>query len=483
MPLGTTSTSISTSTSTSATSTSTSTAPIRLKPLPNNRKEIIVEVFEHERWSRKADGWIPSSPPRRAQWCTADGTPTAEPEELPPPTNYGWVSNWRVDTSSIPAVAAALAAGGGASSSSSSSLNSTELTNYHHDREGWEYATAPEKFGSPDRQARGEERWSDRARRRRWIRVARYKTLLSEVTAPQELAKQAQEGLKGLVRGRRTVSELCGLMGTQRDSADLRLKLFNLVDIVRQHGREIEHVLQSLRERGATGGGGAGGNSSNNNSNRGGGVGGGSSGNGTADATSAAWVGNVKKWMNDLAKEQRLFEEVAREVERRCRSHPLPRAAAAPSPVTSLSSSENGSNNDNSESHLAPIINVSGVSTGKASFRPYVSGGKAMLGNGGAAGEGEGEAELLRQLKFQDEEEVMEALTQERALAISEVTRHIVELRDVFKDFAQLVQEQQEGIDAVCKNVEDAHARTEEGYNSILKAHEVQKETPACCIS
>ena len=106
-----------------------------------------------------------------------------------------------------------------------------------------------------------------------------------------------------------------------------------------------------------------------------------------------------------------------------------------------------------------------------------------MLGNGGAAGEGEAEAELLRQLKFQDEEEVMEALTQERALAISEVTRHIVELRDVFKDFAQLVQEQQEGIDAVCKNVEDAHARTEEGYNSILKAHEVQKETPACCIS
>ncbi|EWM24582.1 syntaxin-like protein [Nannochloropsis gaditana] len=78
----------------------------------------------------------------------------------------------------------------------------------------------------------------------------------------------------------------------------------------------------------------------------------------------------------------------------------------------------------------------------------------------------------------------MLALAQERELAIREVTSHLVELKDVFSDFAELVQGQQEGVDAVCRNVEVAHAKTEQGYEAILKANEGQRaETGGCVLS
>jgi len=280
------------------------------------------------------------------------------------------------------------------------------------------------------------------------------------MTTSDELGKQAQEGLKGLVRGRRTVQELCKLIGTRRDSKEMREKVFNLVGIIRQHGREIEQVLKNLRER--EGG-------------REGGVGGG-----------------VKKWGNDLGKEQRVFEDVSREVERKCRSVPLaalPAAVAgAPRGTTEATGAAGGAGAGGASQSSSKCGGGGGgavaategmmVSAGRDSFRPFVNlEGKVQ---DQAHHHTEEEQTILKQLKFQDEEEVMLALALERELAINEVTMHLVELRNVFQEFAQLVSEQQEGIDAVCRNAEDAHARTEEGYNAILKAKEGQKETTGC---
>jgi hypothetical protein len=290
------------------------------------------------------------------------------------------------------------------------------------------------------------------------------------MTTSDELGKQAQEGLKGLMRGRRTVQELCKLIGTRRDSREMREKVFNLVEIVRQHGREIEQVLKSLRER------------------EGGREGG------------LAVGGGVKKWGNDLGKEQRVFEEVAREVERKCRSVPLAAllgaaagaergttaaataaAAAATAGAGAGGASQNGSSSSSSSGGGGAVASERmTVSAGRDSFRPFINlEGKVQ---DRAHHHTEEEQAILKQLKFQDEEEVMLALALERELAINEVTMHLVELKDVFKDFAQLVSEQQEGIDAVCKNVEDAHARTEEGYDAILKAKEGQKKETAGCV-
>jgi|EP00624_Nannochloropsis_granulata_P007570 hypothetical protein len=286
------------------------------------------------------------------------------------------------------------------------------------------------------------------------------------MTTSDELGKQAQEGLKGLVRGRRTVQELCKLIGTRRDSREMREKVFSLVEIIRQHGREIEQVLKNLRER--EGG-------------RDGGVGGG-----------------VKKWGNDLGKEQRVFEDVAREVERKCRNVPLaalPDAAAGAQRGTTEAVGAAGGAGAGGASQSSG--NCGGdargggggggavaatekmvVSAGRDSFRPFVNlEGKVQ---DRAHHHTEEEQAILKQLKFQDEEEVMLALALERELAINEVTMHLVELKDVFQEFAQLVSEQQEGVDAVCRNAEDAHARTKEGYNAILKAKEGQKETTGC---
>jgi len=241
----------------------------------------------------------------------------------------------------------------------------------------------------------------------------------------------------------------------------MREKVFNWVEIVRQHGREIEQVLKSLRERegGREGGG-------------------------------------VKKWGNDLGKEQRMFEEVAREVERKCRSVPLAAlpggttSAAAAAAVPAAGAGAGGASQNSSSSSSSGGGGGGGgavaaserktVSAGRDSFRPFVNlEGKVQ---DRAHHHTEEEQAILKQLKYQDEEEVMLALALERELAINEVTMHLVELKDVFKDFAQLVSEQQEGIDAVCRNVEDAHARTEEGYNAILKAKEGQKKETAGCV-
>jgi len=439
--------------------------------LRSNRQEILVEVYEHERWSRKADGWIPSDAPSRAHWCSALGEPSQAPGEMTPPADFGWVSNWRVAISAsispspnpTPEKPCSLSTSAAPTSASFSGPPGPVL----QDRGGWEYATHPDKFNRPERAPRGEEKWSDRARRRRWIRLARHKSWLPAVTAPEELGQQARDGLKGLVRGRRTVQELCGLLGTRRDSSDLRSKLFSLVDMVRQHGREIEHVLRSLRGKGGEGGGECG-----------------------------KAMGEVKKWRNDLGREQRLFDDVVRNVERRCRSVPLaslPGGGLTPSeastgPAGAGAAADTGGGSGARGEASTTAGGPGGGGAAAASLSAFSSAQTKLPGPyAGWAGHGRGERSaqeeaLLKQLQFQDEEEVMLALAQERELAIREVTSHLVELKDVFSDFAELVQGQQEGVDAVCRNVEVAHAKTEQGYEAILKAKGGQRAGTGGCV-
>jgi t-SNARE complex subunit (syntaxin) len=71
---------------------------------------------------------------------------------------------------------------------------------------------------------------------------------------------------------------------------------------------------------------------------------------------------------------------------------------------------------------------------------------------------------------------VNEAIIQERSEAITQVHRGIVELREVFTDFAKLVNDQQVGIDAISKNVDDAHARMDSGLQQVIQAERHQRE-------
>lgn len=486
-------------------------------------------VYEHERWSRKADGqWIPSAadptrPERPPHWCTPQGAPHPPPEETAPPPGYGWVTNWRVDTSasssavgsasgSAPATATtvALSFDGAGESGGGGGGGGPAQPPPSHDRQGWEYATSAGRFAAPERAPRGEQRWSDRARRRRWIRVARARALLGAVTAPAELLRQAQEGLTALARGRRVLEGMVGVIGARGDSAVVRKEVFQGVDLVRAHAREVAALLQALQERATAAAATA--------SNGGGGSSGGSGSGGAGSPSPAALLGGAKKLANDLQRERRQCDEWAREAERRCLAHPLnqrgqPQAAlAAPSeedvpagargvPIVATGAADTSrtasaaaaspsapeasplrggppSGGMGTSPATASSMPRGMVSAGRAAFRPSVSydedGGEEWGGR---------EAALLRQMRFQDEENVMEAIAIEREEAITEVTRQLVELRDVFRDFAQLVAEQQEGIDLVARNVEDAHARTKEGFEAVLKAERHQQEgTPACAV-
>lgn len=503
-------------------------------------------VYEHERWSRKADGqWIPSAavpdrPERPPHWCTPQGAPHPPPEETAPPPGYGWVTNWRVDTSASASASAsassaaatatattvALSFDGASSSSMSSGVGEggsggPAQPPPSHDRQGWEYATAAGRFGAPERPPRGEQRWSDRARRRRWIRVARARALLGAVTAPAELLRQAQDGLTALARGRRMLEGMMGVVGSRGDSAGVRKEVFQAVDLVRAHAREVAALLQALQERATAAAAAASNGSSRSGSSGSGGNGGGGGGS----PSPAALLGGAKKLANDLQRERRQCDEWAREAERRCLAYPLgqqgrgqqaqalaaapeedvpaggvPIVAVAPSSGTAARSSSRSSSAASSPAPEAsplrglgtsPAVSLSSssmpwalVSAGRAAFRPSLSYEEDGEGYGyGVGGDGAREAALLRQMRFQDEESVMEAIAVEREEAITEVARQLVELRDVFRDFAQLVAEQQEGIDVVAGNVEDAHVRTKEGYEAVLTAARHQQEgTPACAV-
>jgi hypothetical protein len=261
----------------------------------------VIDVYENERWSRKKRAWVPSrEPPSRAPWTTKDGKALPPPDDTEPLAEYGWVSNWKVD-----------ATGGKGM-----------------DEEGWEYATSFDKLGR-ERVPRGEQRWSDRARRRRWMRVMRHKTLLDDVKAAQELTAQVQEGLKGLVKGRKMVQEMVDTVGSRRDSLETRRELFVLIEMVRKHAAEVDALIRSIdKER----------------------------------------VPAVKKLSNDLAREQRQFLDLIVEAERRDRT--------VPPPVPSSASMSNGTSN-------GPGAGA-GPRTGEGGQGPGAGGGESK-GGGRAA--------------------------------------------------------------------------------------------------
>ena len=95
-------------------------------------------VYENERLHKRQ--WAAAGP-LPPHWSNADGTEAVDHDVMAAPEGWRWAANWSIDYS-----------GGGT------------------DRYGFEYATSYVRFGLAGRPKRRKQKWSDRYRRRRWVR-------------------------------------------------------------------------------------------------------------------------------------------------------------------------------------------------------------------------------------------------------------------------------------------------------------------------
>lgn len=87
---------------------------------------------------------------------------------------------------------------------------------------------------------------------------------------------------------------------------------------------------------------------------------------------------------------------------------------------------------------------------------------------------------LQLDLQTQEEDAVNEAILKERQQDIKQINQQVHMVHETFKDLAELVNAQQESVDKIANNVDNAHENTKEGVRQLEKAAEYQT---SCIIS
>ena len=88
---------------------------------------------------------------------------------------------------------------------------------------------------------------------------------------------------------------------------------------------------------------------------------------------------------------------------------------------------------------------------------------------------------ILDKLIPVDEATVQAHIIEERAEAIEQIHKGLVEINDMFTDLSKLIKDQEVEVTTICDNADESNARTEEAFNQILEANRLQQET--CIIS
>ena len=132
-----------------------------------------------------------------------------------------------------------------------------------------------------------------------------------------------------------------------------------------------------------------------------------------------------------------------------------------------------GSNNDNHNDHAA-ASNPS---------RPAVSGVKGLVGSEGSyVSREEVHARLQQQMLIEGETEVNEVMINERNEAMRKINTDLHEVREIFSDLATMIEDQDEGLEAITTNVQESARAAERGRKELEKANDAQKKS-TCLIS
>ncbi|KAI3839088.1 hypothetical protein MKX03_011087 [Papaver bracteatum] len=85
---------------------------------------------------------------------------------------------------------------------------------------------------------------------------------------------------------------------------------------------------------------------------------------------------------------------------------------------------------------------------------------------------------------FEKEIVLNEAIIEEREQGIKEIQNQIVDVHEIFKDLAALVNEQGDAIHHIDSNVNNSHTAIEQGNSQLEKAAKTQKSnSPLACLS
>lgn len=107
--------------------------------------------------------------------------------------------------------------------------------------------------------------------------------------------------------------------------------------------------------------------------------------------------------------------------------------------------------------------------------------GAAAIGGGPQVKRDQATIEQDERLRVQMQQQAIDAaILQEREEEIREIHQNVTKVNEIFKDLADLVNDQQEEIDNVEKMIEKSHSHARSGLDQVEKANETSK---GCSIS
>ncbi|CAN0112801.1 unnamed protein product [Ectocarpus sp. 6 AP-2014] len=104
----------------------------------------------------------------------------------------------------------------------------------------------------------------------------------------------------------------------------------------------------------------------------------------------------------------------------------------------------------------------------------------AFAGAGGGQPHGMVQLQQRRERVQMQEEAINTAIIQETEEELQQINKSLYKVNEIYRDLANIVEQQQEAVEEIETNTEGAHARAQEGLVQVQKANDYQ---PSCVVS
>ena len=429
-----------------------------------------VEIYEYEEYSFYQGKWLPHY---LNPWQNLDNTQAVAPELIKPPPGWCWITNWRVDRPP------------GASSM------------------GWEYATSEHRFNVKHRPKKYSRQYRDFIRRRKLCRtmIMRKRNGDGRERYPSkdfaEIARRVQKGLHGVRMAKNHIVDILKKSSYALESEEV----IESIETIRKNIKQMKNVLDTTENHPELG---------------------------------PDQLARIRKLWNDVHREEEFFSSdslnrLVAKIEKGMRSkeHHNNRSSPSSNPNRNTYGSFGSGNSKNQNGYalasalgLSSFNDVTRDSYGNGNANDFITSGNnngqggyssaaQMNGQGGGAAiKGRGKfqpinmglvanmengsdgtyinsntQEMLieRRLKAVDQAAVQEQIISERGNSFEKVHKNLTEVHALYDELQQMVQAQQEDIDALADNADVTNKQANDAMENIEKAIERDKSS-GCTI-